>query len=666
MPARPHALDLPEILPFITQHLTPKDLYACIRVSHAFHHAFIPHLWSTILIKPPQKPKHLFLIPPKQALTRHQHLIRGLHLINTFPPHYLTAFRGTLQELHISTLRYRRFDPRDHEENLRRLMGVILANAGSLRDLSVRVAVPKERQWVVNKEVWEAVRRCRRVRTLEVSYLDVSLRELEAFWEICGGDTEALTRVLIAAGIVPVRHPKTERQPPPPLPPLTSTTTTMCSIRHPKIGRRPPPPPPLIKTTRSTPSRSVELDMCTFDEWPDEVYADDSLTLPAITTLKLTSVFNPSARGPTRISVFGQARMIRKCVNLRCFQWSGGDSLSDAARSERLNLRNGDDVAWFFGGLLGDTPCLRGKYGWKTAEDGNDEAEEDKGRPGERWPLPHLESIKTTWKDVPDLVIARLLKRLHRLTSLQLSSPNFGPLAFRELVQERVPFRAMPIDHQPRDPSFPFSASPRLVSPPPRRLSTSIRVLDISSYSSLTSDNVFELLESCPVLEDFSAAIVNMTGILKRTTDWACHKMKHISLVIVFNNPASSPTTTTTTTTTWEAQKAVYAQLARLRNLKTFERSYVSYPPDTLELQLNLAHGLDLLSTWGESIEYIKGVCNIQQSMSLEDIQWMLDHWPKLKNMFCSKFHPDAEVDRQIRELLRSRGVALCSPQGLS
>ncbi|KAG9063022.1 hypothetical protein KI688_004622 [Linnemannia hyalina] len=130
--------------------------------------------------------------------------------------------------------------------------------------------------------------------------------------------------------------------------------------------------------------------------------------------------------------------MIRKCVNLRCFQWNGGDSRSDAARSERLNLQNGNVVAWFFGGLLGDTPGLRGTYGWKTAEDENDETEEDEGRSGERWPLPHLESIQTTWKDVPDLVIARLLKRLHRLTSLQLSSPNFGPLAFRDIATAKA------------------------------------------------------------------------------------------------------------------------------------------------------------------------------------------------------------------------------------
>lgn len=166
---------------------------------------------------------------------------------------------------------------------------MVLANAESLRDLSVRVVVPKERQWVVNTEVWELVRRCQRVRTLELGCLDVSLCQLEAFWEICGGDTRALKRAL--------------------------TTARVADAHDPKTGRH-PTPPPLTKTTGSTPSRSVKLDLCTFDEWPDEVYADDSLTLPAVTTLGLQCISVLRLRDPIKISVFGQARMIRKCVNL--------------------------------------------------------------------------------------------------------------------------------------------------------------------------------------------------------------------------------------------------------------------------------------------------------------------------------------------------------------
>ncbi|KAF8941212.1 hypothetical protein BGZ47_007465, partial [Haplosporangium gracile] len=630
--SRPHALELPELLSLISQHLTHKDLYACIRVSHHFHHAFSPHLWSTILIQVPQKPKHLIRIPSKEALTRHRHLIRGLHLLSHFPPHYLLFFQDdTLQELHISTLNYRRYDPRDHAENLQRLMRTVIGmNAGSLRELVVRVALPKEGRVQVNTELWEEVRRCRKIRTLEVSRLDVSLDVLEAFWEICGGDLGALIRAMIASGVANRgRGSGSTTRTQPPLPPRSATMTTSIS-------------------------RSVKLIIYSFDEWPDEVYEDESLTLPAITELVL-EFNNPGPRDPMRMSIYGQSQFIRKCIHLRCLQWRGGDSRSDTARTERLNLPSESDVAWFFGGLLGDTPSLQGEYGWKKVDKEDDETEEGEGRPGERWSLPHLESIETRWKDVSDLYIARLLKRLHRLTRLNLLSPHFGPLAFRELVQERVPFRAMST-HQPQDSSSPLSTPTRPLPPPPRRLCITIRVLDVSSSSRLTSDNIFELLESCPALETFSAMAVEMSGILKRNTDWICLKLKHLSLGMIF---AINPhTTTSATLTSKEAQRSVYVQLARLQNIKSCRFTYFNTPPGVLELSLSLDYGLDLLSTWGESVEYIQCSYTYPQSITLDDVRWMLDHWPKLKNMFGTNFHTDPGINAKIRELLVSRGIS--------
>ncbi|KAF8936789.1 hypothetical protein BGZ47_009324 [Haplosporangium gracile] len=41
-------LDLPELLAQVGSYLHPTDLFACILVSRAFHHTFIPHLWNTI------------------------------------------------------------------------------------------------------------------------------------------------------------------------------------------------------------------------------------------------------------------------------------------------------------------------------------------------------------------------------------------------------------------------------------------------------------------------------------------------------------------------------------------------------------------------------------------------------------------------------------------
>lgn len=47
-PSAYRVLDLPELLPLITYHLTPPDLSACTRVSHLWNDTFTPALWSTI------------------------------------------------------------------------------------------------------------------------------------------------------------------------------------------------------------------------------------------------------------------------------------------------------------------------------------------------------------------------------------------------------------------------------------------------------------------------------------------------------------------------------------------------------------------------------------------------------------------------------------------
>jgi hypothetical protein len=175
--------------------------------------------------------------------------------------------------------------------------------------------------------------------------LTVSMKELEAFWEICGGATDALTRVLAAPGVADYGR---------------------CDGPVPRTQ-----PPPL------TSSRSVKLGCCPMSEWPDEVYEDESLTLPAITAIELTG---GNLQEPRRMSAYGQAKFVRKCINLKYFRWTGGDSRSDTARTQRLSLQRASETAWFFEGLLGDTPSLQGQYGWKH-------------HPDEKWPLPHLESI---------------------------------------------------------------------------------------------------------------------------------------------------------------------------------------------------------------------------------------------------------------------------------
>ncbi|KAG0378055.1 hypothetical protein BGX24_004848 [Mortierella sp. AD032] len=432
-------------------------------------------------------------------------------------------------------------------------------------------------------------------------------------------------------------------------------------------------------------SRSVKLMLCPMDEWPDSLYADESLILPAITSIEFSS-YGLATKEPRMMSTYGQARLVRRCVNLKHLYWYAGDYRMDVARTHRWGIQDRNDADWFFGGLLGDTPEGPRKQ-WKI---GDGDAENEKEDEGERWSLPCLESIETVWKEVPDATIARLLKRLHRLTNLRLTSPSFGPLAFQELVRERVPFRAKvptTLNNDHRDSASPLP--PPTLPPPtllPRRLCNTVIALDISTCVLLSSDNILELLESCPIVETFRAGLVNMSQIAKRQ-DWACTRVKHLTLKILFDKPhqdvagagigdddihrfvtpatANSSISTVEataaaeTTITKEQHRAVFAQLARLHHLKNFDFTSWNARPDKLELQLKLDYGLDLLSTWGSSIETLRFGFRFPQNIILEDAQWILDHWPRLKAAVCCKFHPDDEVNQQIRDVLTAGGVSL-------
>ncbi|KAF9085673.1 hypothetical protein BGX23_009450 [Mortierella sp. AD031] len=408
------------------------------------------------------------------------------------------------------------------------------------------------------------------------------------------------------------------------------------------------------------------------EEWSDALYEDESMILPAITSVDFAS----EPRPVMGMSGYGQAKMAPKCVNLKCLKWHGSDSRADTKRARRLGLSEPitylerDD--WFFGTLFGDTPPGPNGGGWTMVDD-EEEAGVDGKIPsrGKGWPLPFLDSIDLPYRHIPDLICARLLKRLYRLVNLRSISPILGPLFFQELIQERVPFDAMPLrtTHPHHYSSSPSYALPR------RRLCDTVQTLDISG-GKMTDDMIFQLLESCPALEVFSAGYVDMSGILERTVDWACLGLKRLNLGIHFASPSDTTSTTTTTTTsitittatdtsaqlatdetTKELQRAVFSQLGRLHRLKECVLMYCGNEQGTRVLDFKLGHGLELLLTW-KAIEFVQVNCNAKQQIVMEDIHWVLEHWPNLKN-FIGPFHPDPDINKQVQDALTSRGIKL-------
>ncbi|KAK3822358.1 MAG: hypothetical protein J3R72DRAFT_459079 [Linnemannia gamsii] len=616
MPARIDALDLPEIHSLISNYLIPQDLYACIQVSHSFHSAFTPPQWSTIRIQPAEPPKISSGFPSQQALTRYKHLVRGLHLTNVFPEFYSITFQDTLQDFRFATLNNRQNISGVNRDTIRLLIRAIKMNANSLTRLSVDVTIPDE-SVEESKELWEAITNGRRVETIELANLEVSLRVLDYFRTIAGDGTSG------SSGGDCLLFPSTSEA--------------------------------------SSVTRSVQLHLCIFDEWPDELYADETFTLPFITSMLIRrGIFDRKT-----MSLYGQARMVRKCVNLRILDWMTFDVEPDHERATRWGVESGDDVDWFIGGLLGDTPTEPGEA-WKNVTS-NQQEEQDQGSAEDVWPLPFLDSITTDYKQIPDLMCARLLKRLHRLVTLRLRSPLLGPLAMEELFRKRAPFRS----------------SPLLGLPLPRRLSSMLKHLDLASSRYVVSDHVHQVLECCPLLEEFRAPIVDMTGILDRPA-WVCCGIRVLALGFIFYD--SSPTvdgatadaadadaTTTTSTTTAslttasnttkikELEWAVFSRLSQLFRLKSFLNTIFDAPPETHLLQLRLEYGLELLAGWAETLEDVTLSCYNPQNMAMDDIQWILDHWPKLRSIVCRMYNADVAVNTQIKDALTSKGIRLRS-----
>ncbi|KAG0378056.1 hypothetical protein BGX24_004849 [Mortierella sp. AD032] len=219
----------------------------------------------------------------------------------------------------------------------------------------------------------------------------------------------------------------------------------------------------------------------------------------------------------------------------------------------------------------------------------------------------------------------------------------------------------------------------------PRRLSSMLKHLDLASSRYVVSDHVHQVLESCPLLEEFRAPIVDMMGILDRPA-WVCCGIGVLALGFIFydSSPAvdgatadaadaadadattnttttASPTTASNTTKIKELEWAVFSRLSQLYRLKLFLNSIFDAPPDTHLLHLRLEYGLELLAGWAETLEDVTLSCYNPQNMAMDDIQWIMDHWPKLRSIVCRMYNADVAVNSQIKDALTSKGIRLSS-----
>ncbi|KAK3818282.1 MAG: hypothetical protein JOS17DRAFT_383113 [Linnemannia elongata] len=83
---------LESVLPFLSQH----DLTQCVRVSQAWHRAFVPHLWRTLDIRSRRQLNRFLRSEAQQALLKNAKFVRELTIIHKTLYHQFLPSRQTL------------------------------------------------------------------------------------------------------------------------------------------------------------------------------------------------------------------------------------------------------------------------------------------------------------------------------------------------------------------------------------------------------------------------------------------------------------------------------------------------------------------------------------------------------------------------------------------
>ncbi|GJJ69813.1 hypothetical protein EMPS_02162 [Entomortierella parvispora] len=129
-----------------------------------------------------------------------------------------------------------------------------------------------------------------------------------------------------------------------------------------------------------------------------------------------------------------------------------------------------------------------------------------------------------------------------------------------------------------------------------------------------------------------------------RVRPWVCLNLERLQVIVIIPYEADK-----------EWDKGVFRQLSRLTKLTDLElhEEFTVIPPDSRPVRIDLKSGLGQLAP-------LRGLENFmfdgsEQSMERGDVQWILDHWPKLKSI-SSEFNVDADIAAQLQSLVRNAG----------
>ncbi|KAF8948413.1 hypothetical protein BGZ47_004995 [Haplosporangium gracile] len=229
------------------------------------------------------------------------------------------------------------------------------------------------------------------------------------------------------------------------------------------------------------------------------------------------------------------------------------------------------------------------------------------------WPL--LEDLRIGRTSGTDEQLGIILHHLSPLKHWALKSGDFGPSAFDQL----------------RDRHF-----------------DSLTTLRMPKVDTFTSPMALAALSYCSQLEVIEAHRISLKDLHLPSRPWACRRLKRLKAFFTLDDNKDDGTET-----------LFFEQLSKLQQLEEIDVSQTPrlgsdykaiYEPAP---QWRLDHGLSRISALSRLWSF---KCDrTMQNMRVEDVEWMLAHWPLLR-LFSWSVSLDKDTQRLITTLIEQRG----------
>ncbi|KAF9917192.1 hypothetical protein BX616_001672 [Lobosporangium transversale] len=260
------------------------------------------------------------------------------------------------------------------------------------------------------------------------------------------------------------------------------------------------------------------------------------------------------------------------------------------------------------------------------------------------WVFKRLSSLffpATYIKDEDMAAILRQMTMLKQLTISELlfifSDPaddldDFGQLSIRELLADKQ--MTLKNGHMVQETRF-------------RRLCETIEEITFDVYGFKADGIMQTILSNCPCLKRLTGPRITVTEIVNGA-EWVSTELTDLNIYLKADVDQETPEG-------MEKQRIVFRQLGKLTRLRSLDLVAQRCNTDgrTQTLDLTLRASLDEQANL-KNLEKLAFKSDASQRMQLEDATWIVNNWPKLKELQGSM--NNSVVCDSIVAVLRSRG----------